>query len=337
MKYVTLIVISWTLALGTALASGATLPKMRISVENSESHVQTRAVSRFVQDITEKLAGKVDVQFFSNARLFRDRDIVQALAQGKVEMAVPGTWHVTQFEPDVGIFLLPVFYGRSAQANYAVLDSDIGAHINQGIEKNLQVKVLGRWIDLGHAHLFGVHRKIAHHKEIKDLRVRVAGGLANKLRIEALGGVPAIIPWPDLPEYMQLGRVDAVLTSYETIRSAKLWEKGVQSAFEDREYFPQYIPLIRLSFWNKLTPAIQQVLIDAWEKGVDDARQQAADAQARAKATLIRHGVKVAVPNIQALEKQRDQLLSQQADFVQELHIDPGLVRQIDKVLVPHE
>ena len=216
MKHFILIIISWTLALGTPLASWATLPKMRISVENSESHVQTRAVKRFAQDITEKLAGQIDVRFFSNARLFRDRDIIQALAQGKVEMAVPGTWHVTQFESNVGIFLLPEFYGRTAQANYAVLDSDIGARINAGIEKNLQVKVVGRWIDLGHAHLFGVHRKINRHEDIKGLKVRVAGGLANKLRIQALGGVPTIIPWPDLPEYMQLGRVDAVLTSYET-------------------------------------------------------------------------------------------------------------------------
>ncbi len=337
MKYFILIIISLPLVLGTTSLSGTTLPKMRISVENSESHVQTRAVKRFAQDVTKKLAGQIDVRFFSNARLFRDRDIIQALAQGKVEMAVPGTWHVTQFEPNVGIFLLPVFYGRAARANYAVLDSPIGARINEGIEKNLQVKVLGRWIDLGHADLLGVHRKINRHEDIEGLRVRVAGGLANKLRIEALGGVPAIIPWPDLPEYMQLGRVDAVLTSYETVRSAELWKKGVQSAFEDREYFPQYIPLIRMSFWNKLTPPVHQVLINAWEEHVDGARLLAADAQTRAKETLVQHGVKIVVPGIQELEKRRNQLLPLQPDFVQELHINPELVRQIDKVLTAYE
>ncbi len=324
--------------LGPPLTGGATiLPRMRISVENNHKHVQTKAVNRFAKDISQKLAGQIDVRFFSNASLFRDRDIIQSLAQGKVEMAVPGTWHVMQFEPNAGIFMLPTFYGREASVNYAILDSPIGERINRGIEKKLQVKILGRWLDLGHAHLFGVHRDINRHEDIKGLRVRVAGGTANKIRIQALGAVPRIIPWPDLPEHMQQNRVDAVLTSYETIRSAALWEKGVQSAFEDREYFPQYIPLIRMSFWQKLSPQIQQVLRNAWEQHVNEARQQAAEAQAQAKKILMEKGVKVVVPDNREIKKQRQDLLVFQPDFVKALHIDPELVRDMDEVLNANE
>ena len=326
-----LIGISLTIIAWFTGASAQMLPLMRISVENTDKHVQTQAVKRYADEIKEKLQGRIDVQFFDNARLFRDQDIIQALAQGKVEMGVPGTWHVSRFEPNVEIFLLPLFYGRPAQANYNVLDGAVGQTIVARLEGNLQLKVVGRWIDLGHAHLFGVGKKILRHEDIKGLRVRVAGGAANKLRIQALGGRPTIIPWPDLPEYLQQGRVDAVLTSYETVQSAMLWKKGIKYAFEDREYFPQYIPLVRLSFWNKLSDDMQRILTDTWEKHVDAARHEAAEAQINAKNILVQNGVEVVIPDPHQMETWRQKMLSKQDEFVKILKIDPELVSQIMK------
>lgn len=132
---------------------------MRISVENTELHVQTLAVSRFASALQKKLQGRIDVQFYPNAQLFRNKDVVQALGQGKIEMAIPGTWHLAAHEPNVGVFLLQCFYGRSVEMNYQVLAGEIRRTINGSIEKRLPVIVLGWWIDLGHAHLFSMEKK----------------------------------------------------------------------------------------------------------------------------------------------------------------------------------
>jgi TRAP-type C4-dicarboxylate transport system substrate-binding protein len=314
-------------------AAGELLPKMRISVENTTSHFQTRAVERFAKQLKTALDGRIEVQFFPNARMFRDADVIGALGQGKVEMAVPGTWHVTRYVPDVGVFLLPVFYGRSARDIYSILDSPMGKDLNGRIETTLNFKVIGAWIDLGHAHLFGIHRQIRQHEDISGLRVRVAGGIANKLRIQGLGGDPMIIPWPDLPEQIQQGRVDAVLTTYETVQSAKMWEMGVTSVFEDRQYFPQYIPLMRNSFWNRLPDEIKKIIMDTWEKNIDDSRTLAAASQQQAKAQLVEHKVVVSVPAPEQMETWRNRLRPLQHGFVEQLGIDPALVRQIEQGL----
>jgi TRAP-type C4-dicarboxylate transport system substrate-binding protein len=316
-------------ALWNAEIRAQTLPTMRISVENAPSHVQTRAVQAFAEDIRQQLASRIAVEFFADARLFRDSDVISALMQGKVEMAVPGTWHVERFEPNVGIFLLPLFYGRPVQTNYAVLEGKIGQAITTRVEQNLHVKVLGRWIDLGHAHLFSVRQPIARHEDIRQKRVRVAGGRANELRIQAFGGIPTSIPWPDLPAYLEQGKIDAILTSYETVCSAKLWEQGIRYVFEDREYFPQYIPMIRSSFWDKLPADIRRILLDTWEKHVDPERQAAATAQAEAKALLRAQGVAIIIPDEQAITRWRQLLLPFQNDFIHTLKIDEELVKQL--------
>lgn len=328
--FVTLILFM-VLCIPSAMAQN--LPKMRISVENTETHVQTKAVKRFSDDLRKKLEGRINVQFFPNASLFRDKDIIKALGQGKVEMAVPGTWHVTRFEPNVGVFLLPIFYGRAADSNHMILDSDVGKRINGLIKENLQLKVVGKWIDLGHAHLFSITKEISRHEDIENLIVRVAGGIGNKLRIKALGGSPVAIAWPDLPEHMIQGRIDTILTSYETIRSAKLWEKGIKYAFEDQEYFPQYIPLIKMSFWKKLAPDIQAIVTNTWDKHVNTSRKQALEAQIRAKKILIENGVKVVVPSRQEIKIWRNQLLENQNDFIQTMNIDQEIVDQITNLL----
>lgn len=53
---------------------------------------------------------------------------------------------------------------------------------------------------------------------------------------------------------MRRGKIDAVLTSYQTIESAGLEDKGIRYAFEDRQYFPQYVPLCAWFFLAKALP-----------------------------------------------------------------------------------
>jgi TRAP-type C4-dicarboxylate transport system substrate-binding protein len=321
--------ISCFLMLSQLVAIAAPHPLMRISLENTETHVQTRMVELFVQELREKLKDTVAIEFYANARLFRDKEVIQALSQGKVEMAVPGTWHVMNYEPNIGVFLLPFFYGRAQQVTYQVVDGDIGKAIDTKIENKLQIKVIGRWLDLGYAHLFSMSKKIERYEDIQGLRVRVAGGVANEYRIKALGGVTMIVPWPDLPAYMEQGRIDAVLTSYETVQSAHLDRKGLHYAFEDREYFPQYIPMMRGSFWNKLSAETRKIIQETWEKHVDFARQQAAVSQEEAKKTLIKNGLQVVVPGKADIEKWRNKLSASQDDFVKAMNIDPDIIRTI--------
>ncbi len=83
------------------------LPVIRISVENTDSHVQTKSVRRFADNLAERLAGRYEVRFYPAASLYRDADVFRALTQGKLELAVPGTWQFDRYVPEVGFVLLP--------------------------------------------------------------------------------------------------------------------------------------------------------------------------------------------------------------------------------------
>lgn len=305
------------------------LPTLRISTENAETHVQTEAVRRFADELARLTEGRLNVDHQWDARMFRDREVLYALDQGKVEMAVPGTWHLGRFEPDVGLFLLPAFYGQDASEIHAIVDGPVGNRISKRIETALSVKVIGRWIDLGHAHLFSVDTPILRHEDIRGMKIRVAGGLGNVLRIEALGGDPMIIAWPDLPPKLNQGVVSGVLTSFETVASASLWKHGIRYAFADKEYFPQYVPMIRRAFWDRLPADIREIILRTWEKHVDEARRAASAAQEAARATLVENGVTITDPDPAALRKWRRLLMIQQFEISRKMNINEDLLNQV--------
>ncbi len=301
----------------------------RISVENTTSHVQTQSVQRFADLLSQRLAGRLDVQFYPAAALFRDADIFRALSQGKLEMAVPGTWQFDRYVPEIGIFLLPRFFGRNADVNYAIMESSLGIFLISMIERNLNVQVLGRWIDLGHTHLFSTHTAIHSFKDIAGLRIRVAGGVGNSLRIAALGGKPVTIAWPDFPQTLARGSVDGLLTSFETVVSAALWQAGIAYVYEDRQYFAQYVPIVAMEYWMRLPQEIRDIISVTWEECVVPAREQAAIAQRNAKLRLIAEGVKITVPSKSTQDATSAKLIEQETDIAKRMGISEELLAEL--------
>jgi TRAP-type C4-dicarboxylate transport system substrate-binding protein len=313
--------------------SFAERPVMRISVENTDAHVQTIAVRRFAELVDQRLGDRLEVQCYSSASLFRDSEIVKALARGRVEMGVPGTWQIDPFVPEVGVFQLPAFYGTRPEVVYQFLEGEVGRDLKALIEEELFVVIPGSWMDLGFTHLFSTEKPIRTYKDIEEMRIRVAGGYVNEARIARMGGIPVIIPWPDLPSRLEQKQVFGLLTSYETIRSAALWEKGIRYAFEDRQYFAQYIPMIADHFWDNLSPEMQSVLTECWETAASEQRTAAAEAQKSAREELIRQGVLITVPEPEEVLTMKQKLLEQQDTIAETLGIPQDLVNALEEFM----
>lgn len=324
----TLLLFPWLACSGSAAA-----PLLRISTENTADHVQTRLLSDFVDRVKARLGDSLTLRLHYGAELYRDRDVVGALRQGKVEMAVPGTWQLDRLVPDIGLFLLPLFYGRSREENYRVRDGLVGRQINESLRRTLGVKVLGRWIDLGQIHTFSLERPLTRFEDLQELRIRTPGGNANTSRLMALGAHPVLIAWPDLPMALSQGRVDGLITSHASVVSTRLWRNGLQYGFEDRQFFAQYVPLINAHFWHRMPDDWRMVLREEWERLVPEAREAAAQAQQEARERLMQEGLRITAPGHDALARQRRQLLAQQSRLVNELGIDRLLVEQATKAL----
>ena len=300
--------------------------KIRISLDTNATHVRNKGTEAFAAELKKRLGNKFAVEIYPSAQLFRDRDIPKALRQNAVEMGIPGTWQLDGIEPNTAIQMLPMFYGVDADTVHKIMDGKLGQFVNKRMEERLKVKILGKWMDLGFQHFYSVSKPINTYDDLKGMKIRFPGGSANAARIKGLGGLPTLIPWPDLPLALSQGVVDAVTTTHESTFTAKLWDSGLKYSFEDFQYFGQYVPMVSLDFWNKQPKDMQDAIIAAWEATVGEQRKNAAAAQIAARDVLIKNGIKITGPSKAEIVTARKRLMPLQSDLVKEMKIDADAV-----------
>ena len=307
--------------------------RFRISLNTGPNHVRNIALEKFIATLRERAGDKLDVQLFPSGQLFKGPDVPKALAQGSLEMGVPIVLYVSRLVPNAGVGDLPMFYGRNIDEIHAVFDGPAGAKLNDEIEKKLRVKVVGPYLDLGFGSIFTTKTEVEKIADLAGLKLRVPGSVGGKKRYDLADATAVAIPFADVPLALAQGTVDGLMTTHETIRSAKLWESGLKYAFDDQQVFLQYLPMIGRPAWDKMDAETRQLIVNTWADTIGDARALAAQRQAEARAEGIKNGIRAATGTPADLKQFREKLMRGQDDIIKETGIDPGFVREVAAAL----
>jgi len=317
------------------IAAAASPPKadaaevrFRISVDTGANHITNITVKDFLERLRKATNGEVIGELFESGSLYAARDEARAIARGDLDMSVTVSVWLSAISPDLGLLDLPLFAGRSPSQVNALVDGPVGKLLNARTEEKLGVIIPGRWFLLGFASTFGAKREIKTFDDFKGARIRVPGGAAFVARYKALGGEGLSIPFPDVPMALSQGTIDALLTTNETIHSAKLNEAGVKSAFVDQVSVLYIIPMVSKSFWAKLGDKNQKAFAASWDAVVNGEREEALRRQDSAAADLAKAGVKYYHPSAQDLKAVNEKLTALIPELVIALKIDPAVVSQ---------
>jgi TRAP-type transport system periplasmic protein len=307
--------------------------KIDVSLETGPNHIRNISVKKWADELNAKSNDRLKIRVFEGAAKFKGSAVPTALAQGTLHMGVPGTWHLTKFIPDFGVIFLPMFFGHNRQMTYKVMDGEIGRELIKQTETKLNVKILGRFIDIGSAITFMKTAPITGPAGYKGKRIRIAGSAAHSRRYEALGANAVKVSWPDVPQALQTGMVDGVMTAFESVRSAKLWDSGLKFAYVDQHAFHQYVPMINRDLWNTLPTDLQNLMETTWNDAVNPQREFTAKRDSDARAEAIKNGIVVTDASVRDISKLRGDLAPIQADVIKELRIDPAFAGRVEDAI----
>ena len=307
--------------------------KLEISLETGPNHIRNIGVTEWAEFLQKQSNGKLEVKIYHGASKFKDTDIPKALNQGAIDMGLPGTWQLGKFISDFDAADLPIFYGISQEQAYKVWDGEAGKLIVAKLEKKLGVKVIGKWLDLGFQHTFAVTKAIKTYADMKNMKLRIPGGAGNIARYDALGANPVKISWPDVPQALQRGTIDGLATTFESTRSAKLWDSGVKHAYVNNQAFNQYLPVVGQKSWAKYPKDIQDLIVKSWADRIDGLRNRARERQLSARKDAEKNGITTVDPTPADLAETRKILMTKQDKLIQDLKIDPVLVKAIKAAL----
>ncbi len=274
-----------------SLATAKVVAKLGTSTQ--PGHIYNQAADHFAKLIKEATKGEVEVQVFPGAQLGSERDLVEGVQLGSVEMTVTSTGPVGAFVPEVRLFNLPFLFKDRPEA-FKVLDGPIGTEIaDKFIPKG--IRSLG-WFENGFRNITNSRNPVNKPEDLKGLKIRVMEDKVFILTMQAMGSSPLPMAFGELYTALEQKTVDAQENPLAVIDSSRFQEVQKFLAMTGHFYSPAML-LISEKFFQKLSKEQQAAFIEAGKKSRDFERQLSIKADQDLEAKLAKEGMTITHPD----------------------------------------
>ena len=274
--------------LGAAPAAAQAPLKMNISLAQNSSY--GTAIDAFAREVEQRTQGRYKVQNFYSAALGAERESVEGVQLGTLDLTLTSTGPLPNFVPEVAILDIPFLFRDYAHAR-AVLDGPIGQDLLKKFPpKNL---VALAWAENGFRHMTNSRHAVNNPDDLKGLKMRT---MENPIHIQAyrqFGILPTPMAFTEVFTALQQGTVDGQENPLSVITSAKLDQVQKYLTLTGHVYSPAVI-LMNKAKWDALSPADKQAFGDAAREAVKANRARIDDDERKAVADLRARGMTVA-------------------------------------------
>ncbi|HSQ79677.1 MAG TPA: TRAP transporter substrate-binding protein [Casimicrobiaceae bacterium] len=267
-------------------AAQATL-KMNIPLARDSSYGV--AVDTFAREVEKRTGGRYRIQNFYSAALGAERESIEALQLGTLDLTMTSTGPVPNFVPEVAILDIPFLFRDYAQAR-AVLDGSIGQEMLKKFEPK-GIEALA-WGENGFRNMTNNRHPIRTPGDLKGLKMRT---MENPIHIEAyraLGILPTPMAFTEVFTALQQGTVDGQENPLSVIMSAKLYQVQKYLTLTGHVYSPALI-LMSKAKWDGLSAADRQAFHEAAIDAVRANRARIYQDEKKAVAELRADGMQV--------------------------------------------
>ena len=254
----------------------------------------------FEDELNRLAPGRFKVQHFPGGALGGEREMVESLQLGTLQMAIVGTAVIGNFVPDMMVMDMPFLFRDSAHAR-ATLDGEIG--------KELLAKFRARGLvgltfgEIGFRHITASKRTIKSADDLKGFKIRTMENQVHLAAFRALGAQPTPMAWTEVMTALQQGTIDGQENPISVLVSSKLWETQKHVTLS-RHVFTPIAFVMSPTLFDRLSPADQELMRKAAEAGRAANRRYVDDAEKSGLAELQKNGMQV-VPSVDAVDFQK--------------------------------
>lgn len=251
------IITAFTVVLLSASVSfGAVTLKLGHIAEPENPYGQ--GADHFANLVKERTKGEVIIQVYPSSQLGNQRDLVEGLTFGTVDMTLTGTAVLGNFIPEVAVFDLP-FVFRDIPHAYKALDT-VGMDLCKKGEGRGMI-TLAIW-ENGVRHMTNNKRPIKTPEDMKGLKMRVMEQPVYIEMMKALGASPTPMAMSELYTALQKGVIDGQENPLAHIATKRFYEVQKYISLTGHTYASEPL-LISTVSWKKLTPEQQQIVRQA--------------------------------------------------------------------------
>jgi C4-dicarboxylate-binding protein DctP len=253
-----------------------------------------KAAEKFKALAEAATKGRVKIELYPNSTLYKDKEELEALQLGAVQMLAPslakfGPLGVKEFE----LFDLPFIF-NDKQALYRVTQGPIGQDMLKKLESK-GIRGLAYW-DNGFK-MMTSNRPMRVPADMKGLKLRIQSSKVLDEQMRALGANPQVMAFSEVYQAMQTGVVDGSENPPSNILTQKMHEVQKHLTVTNHGYIG-YAVIVNKKFWDKLPADIRAQLEAAMKEATDYANNIAQQENDQALENIRKSGKTVIyVPN----------------------------------------
>jgi C4-dicarboxylate-binding protein DctP len=218
------------------------------------------------KELAEKYTGgKVRVEVYPNSQLFKDKEEIEALQLGSVQMLGPST---AKFAPlgakEFEALDLPWLF--KDEDTYA---KSMKGSVGQWLFKKLEAKGitgLAYW-DNGF-HMVSANRPLLMPADFQGLKVRISGSKIADQYFRNVGSIPQIMAFSEVYQALQTGVVDGCENTASNYLTQKFHEVQKHITMSYHAHL-QYAVIVNSKFWSSLPADIRAQVDKAMDEATD--------------------------------------------------------------------
>ena len=224
-----------------------------------------KAAEKFKALAEAATKGRVKIELYPNSTLYKDKEELEALQLGAVQMLAPslakfGPLGVKEFE----LFDLPFIF-NDKQALYRVTQGVIGQDMLKKLESK-GIRGLAYW-DNGFK-MMTSNRPMRVPADMKGLKLRIQSSKVLDEQMRALGANPQVMAFSEVYQAMQTGVVDGSENPPSNIFTQKMHEVQKHLTVTNHGYIG-YAVIVNKKFWDKLPADIRAQLEAALKEATE--------------------------------------------------------------------
>ncbi|MBM7484463.1 MULTISPECIES: TRAP transporter substrate-binding protein [Bradyrhizobium] len=224
-----------------------------------------KASEKFKELAEKYTGGKVKVEIYPNSTLYKDKEELEALQLGSVQMLAPsnskfGPLGIREFE----VFDLPYIL-PDLKTLRKVTEGPLGARLLKLLEPK-GITGLAYW-DNGFKQM-SANKKLVTPADYQGVKFRIQSSRVLQAQFKALGSLPQVMAFGEVYQALQTGVVDGQENTWSNIYTQKMHE--VQKYITESNHgYIGYVVIVNKKFWDDLPADIRDQLTKAMKEATD--------------------------------------------------------------------
>ena len=284
------------------LAGCSTAPEpleLRLAHILDSTHPVHQGMAYMGQRLETLSSGTMRVKIYPSGQLGNERESLELLQLGTLDMAKTASSVIENFVPAMGVYSLPYLFD-DADHLWRALQGEVGQEI---LLQGEPFRILGLcYYDAGFRSFYISDRRVETPEDLQGLKIRVMRSNLSIQTINMLGANATPMAYGELYTALQQGVVDGAENNPPNFYGSKHFEQARFYTLDEHAAPPDVL-LIGTHTWNKLSDQQQAWLAEAVEESVIHQRQLWKDATSQALEAVQEAGVTVVRPDKQPFQE----------------------------------